>query len=322
MGIAPYVAEAIIREHKYRRIDGDVLLLGRQSMLFSPADAIAMIRGNGLTPANVAIDDSLLDTRTRSAQGRAFIRDAAFFRLLGIETVRALDYSAYEGAELTHDLSTPIPDALESTADFVVDGSTLDNLFNPAMALHNAARMLRPGGRLLAANTASAHGWPYVTLTPYWFLDFFAVNGFADSRVYLTLHGRRGELDVFAADPARTASPTFIAVGEVGVVAFAEKGAHSTWQLSPVQRTYAGEDLQKVYAEAAARFAASSRPELLVSGARALRFSPARMLTEHYRMMHTIAAHFPAIDGEGRRRAVRTPPGITVARWLRDHLRG
>ena len=39
--------------------------------------------------------------------------------------------------------------------DFVVDGSTLDNTFNPAQTLRNFAELLRPGGRLLTINAFS-----------------------------------------------------------------------------------------------------------------------------------------------------------------------
>src|SRR6266853_775649 len=75
MGIAPYLAAAIIREHRFRPITGDVLLLGRQTMHFSPEDAANMIRTEGLVPATLAPDDDLLDRRTVSAHGKRYIRD-------------------------------------------------------------------------------------------------------------------------------------------------------------------------------------------------------------------------------------------------------
>jgi hypothetical protein len=47
--------------------------------------------------------------------------------------------SPYEGAEIIHDLNRPVPDKLKESADFIVDGSTLDNVFDPAMVLRNFA---------------------------------------------------------------------------------------------------------------------------------------------------------------------------------------
>src|ERR1700685_4084341 len=131
MAIAPYVAEAIIREHKYRAIRGDVLLLGRQTMQFTPQHAGDMIKAVGLVPAALPDDDNVIDRRTWRAEGQTFIRDDAFFRLLGVAEMRALDHSGYEGAEIIHDLNRPIPADLENTADFILDRSTLDNLFSP-----------------------------------------------------------------------------------------------------------------------------------------------------------------------------------------------
>jgi len=35
---------------------------------------------------------------------------------------------------------------MEANFDFIIDGGTLDNVFNPAQALMNMSRMLRPSG--------------------------------------------------------------------------------------------------------------------------------------------------------------------------------
>jgi SAM-dependent methyltransferase len=242
MAIAPYVAEAIIREHKYRAIRGDVLLLGRQTMQFTPQHAGDMIKAVGLVPAALPDDDSVIDRQTWRAEGQKFIRDDAFFRLLGVPEIRALDHSGYEGAEIIHDLNRPIPAHLENTADFILDGSTLDNLFSPATAIQSVARMLRPGGRFLSVNMQSFHSDSYSLTNPYWFLDFFTVNGFADCRVYATTHGDRGELNVYAVDPTARRDRAFRPLEVTGLMVFAEKGADSTWEAIPSQRYYSAAD--------------------------------------------------------------------------------
>ena len=179
--------------------------------------------------------------------------------------MRAVDHTAYEGAEIVHDLNKPIPVALEGSADFIIDGSTLDNVFNPAICIQNVARMLRHGGRYIAVNVGSPHLNPYTIVSPYWLLDFFAANDFADCRVYFALHGRRGELNVYAVDPADESGPPFHAPRQISIVAFAEKGAQSTWYRDPVQRFYSGETMMAQYRAAARRFSSSGRPEILVS---------------------------------------------------------
>jgi hypothetical protein len=67
--------------------------------------------------------------------------------------VLALDHSNYEGAEIIHNLTTPVPPELRKRADFILDGSPLDNVFDPATVITNFAEMLRPGGRLITTNT-------------------------------------------------------------------------------------------------------------------------------------------------------------------------
>ena len=145
MAIAPHLLEAIVREHRFRPITGDVVLLGRQTIQASPEHAADIIRAEGVSPQDIPLQE--LDRRTLASKGKKYIRDDDFFRLLGVNSIRALDHSAYEGAEIVHDLNHPVPDVLSGVADLIVDGSTLDNLFSPSIALQNIARMLRPGGR-------------------------------------------------------------------------------------------------------------------------------------------------------------------------------
>src|SRR4029077_11632784 len=110
------------------------------------------------------------------------VTDRSIFRALGIDSVKALDVSPYEGAEIVHNLCQPIPDSLRECADFIVDGSTLDNVFDPAMALRNLAAMLKPGGRALLINAWSPRDGSYQLCSPAWYFDFFVANGFAECK--------------------------------------------------------------------------------------------------------------------------------------------
>jgi hypothetical protein len=322
LGIAPYVAEAIVREHKHRPIHGDVILLGRQTMMFTPDHAQAMIRAAGATPLALPSDEDPIDHVTELARGKGWIRDDAFFHMLGADRVRAIDHTRYEGADIVHDLNKPIPSPLEGIADFIVDGSTLDNVFSPTICLQSMTRMLRPGGRLASVNVASPHLGPYSLITPYWLLDYFAANDFADCRVYMTLHGRRGELNVFVVAPADEAGPSFIAPRQIGIVAFAEKGPQTTWNRDPVQRIYCDEAMMARYRASAQRFASSGRPDLLVSIRPLLRLTVLDAIAEHYRMVRAISAHFPMVGPDRIRHRVRLPRlAFTIGRLLRRYLR-
>jgi hypothetical protein len=301
MGIAPYLAEAIIREHRFRPITGDVLLLGRQTMQFSPEDAAAMIRAEGLVPAPLAPDDDLLDRRTVAAHGKRYIRDDAFFRLLGVERVRALDHTGYEGAELIHDLNRPIPDNLAEIADFMLDGSTLDNLFSPAMGLQNMTRLLRPGGRFLSVNSGTAHTSSYAIPTAYWFLDYCAANMFDDCRVYLVVHHRH-QRSVYAVDPLDREGPALVTSRVLAVVAFAEKGEMTSWDRNPTQRQYAEPQMVNDYIAQGRRFSGSNRPDLIRSvGPPVLIPSVRAWIEDHTRTWWHSAARFDRIHSDGHK---------------------
>lgn len=80
-----------------------------------------------------------------------------FLRQLGYPEPRSLDASAYENCDLTHDLNEPLPDELRARFDVIIDGGTLEHVFNAPRALDNVFHMLRPGGLFLSINGIT--GW-------------------------------------------------------------------------------------------------------------------------------------------------------------------
>ena len=173
------------------------------------------------------------------------------FRLLGFSSVTSLDHSDYEGAEIIHDLTTPVPPSLQDRFDFIVDGSTLDNVFDPATTLRNFSEMLRPGGRMLLASTFSNHDEPYVMIPPLWFLDYFVVNGFADCKTYILVVDKN-KYNVFTInidtllDPERVVS-AFASPYRMGILLLAEKQEASTSHVKPQQQHYRSRDQWQRY---------------------------------------------------------------------------
>lgn len=77
---------------------------------------------------------------------------------LGFGTVQTMDFSAYEGAEILHDLNQPVPKDLHGRFDFILDGGTLEHVFNVAQSFQNIFHMLRAGGTFVSATPFN--GWP------------------------------------------------------------------------------------------------------------------------------------------------------------------
>ena len=103
-----------------------------------------------------------------------------FFKMLGAREVVALDHSAYEGAEIIHDLNTPIGEGLRGRFDVVIDGGALEHVFNFPAAIRNCMEMVIPGGHFLAVtpiNNFCGHGF-YQFTPELFFRTLSPENGF------------------------------------------------------------------------------------------------------------------------------------------------
>ena len=82
--------------------------------------------------------------------------------VLGTQTLHALDYSSYQGADIVHDLNLPLPSTLHSCCDAVIDGGTLEHVFDFPAAIRNAMLLPKRGGSLFLftpANNMFGHGF-------------------------------------------------------------------------------------------------------------------------------------------------------------------
>jgi hypothetical protein len=272
MGLGDDVVEALIRESKHRPLDGDVVLIGRQTVYFTPNEIMKLLKKLEIDVGNIRPENIKTDSKSMNnfleLSDKNFITDAELLRLLGVSKVLALDHSDYEGAEIIHNLTEPIPPSLQGCADFVLDGSTLDNVFDPAMAIRNFAAMLRPYGRLITTNVYSNYQEPYVVLPPLWFLDYFVVNCFADCKVYILTYSSRGATNVFTIDidallnPARVVS-AFVSARIMATIVVAEKGENSTSDRKPSQQHYRSKSEWDIYRRNLYHMKSSTRPHLV-----------------------------------------------------------
>ncbi len=249
MGLNAEILDMIVREAAYRPVKGTVLTLGRQTIYANQDQAKELLAKHGLKPA---IENASFDVSTRQTlrDGQSRISDTDFFRMLGANDVKALDVSDYEGAEIVHSLNEPIPDELEGICDFLVDGSTLDNIFDPPNALRNIARLLKPGGRCFLTNRSNAAepGIAYVMFSAPWFFDYFVANNFRYCQVACDVLLPGGRRLVYMLSPEAAMRKwgngrihSILTTHYVNVAVLAEKGEDSTWDRIPTQQSYRGE---------------------------------------------------------------------------------
>jgi SAM-dependent methyltransferase len=134
-------------------------------------------------------------------KNKALYTVADYLEPLGYR-VTSIDASSYEGADVIHDLNCPIPDKFIGRFDLVIDGGTLEHVFNYPQALQNAMRLLRVGGHLfLATPTNNQCGHGFYQFSPELFYSVLTErNGFELKRIYIRAEGRKF---FHVADPSR-----------------------------------------------------------------------------------------------------------------------
>lgn len=111
------------------------------------------------------------------------------FRKLGASVCDSLDFSAYEKASIIHDLNQPIPTALKNKYSLLVDGGTMEHIFNFPVAIKNCMEMLKTGGHYIGispANNLMGHG--FYQFSPELFYRVFAANnGFKIKKMLINI---------------------------------------------------------------------------------------------------------------------------------------
>ena len=152
-------------------------MIGHQSLYLSKGQLQALAERSRTDVDLTALDDQQYADR--------------FFELfLYSKNVQSVDYSDYEGCNIVHDMNTPINASYDEGFDVVVDGGSLEHIFNVPVALENYMRMVKKGGSLFIFTMANNHmGHGFYQFSPEFFYRIFQPeNGFAIQEVILEKH--------------------------------------------------------------------------------------------------------------------------------------
>jgi SAM-dependent methyltransferase len=230
MGIAAGALPFLLDEGAALPWSGRLLTLGRQDVSFSAEQLVEAARRAGCT-----LDQASLSAGTATGEW--------FFRALGFASVNVMDANPYESADIVFDLnSRDIPDSCRDAFDLVLDGGTLEHVFDVAQALRNLCRMVRPGGRIIHISPLSNcadHG--FYSFSPTLFADFYSANAFRVRRISIAQFARDPVNDEWVCVPYVPG-----ALGTLGelsrdvhfVMACAERVDGSTSDVVPQQAYY------------------------------------------------------------------------------------
>ncbi len=169
-------------------------MIGRQRLHLSAAELEINLRD-----FSASFDHETI-SRIFSLKGYA----EEFLKFLGAREVHSLDNSRYEEATHLHDMNRQIPSDLLARYSMVLDGGSLEHIFNFPHAIKNCMEMVEVGGYYLGitpANNFSGHG--FYQFSPELFFSVFTEgNGYKVVNVFAFEAGR-GVADWFSVkDPA------------------------------------------------------------------------------------------------------------------------
>jgi len=162
MGIDKVVLEAIILSHKYlpRENRHNVMSLARQQIHIPPQLMHYLFQKYGIhAPLHEC--------------GEYF---EALFKDMGYTVTDSIDNSAYENATIIHNLNLPfLLSKREPRYNYVLDGGTIEHIFNCPQVCENIIDMMEVGGiycSVTVNNNFSGHG--IYQFSPEFFLSAFA----------------------------------------------------------------------------------------------------------------------------------------------------
>lgn len=151
------------------------LTLGRQSVNASAEELVASHASQGLN---------------LSAQDARHMCDADFaddyFAGLGAVNIESVDASDFEGSSIVHDLNEPFPEGTTGGFTAVIDGGTLEHVFNAPQALLESSSLVKPGGHWISYNpTDGMNGHGFFQFSPEFFFRGLASTGFSEPLVLI-----------------------------------------------------------------------------------------------------------------------------------------
>lgn len=110
-----------------------------------------------------------------------------FLKELGADVTDSVDATDYEGATHTSDLNDGLPESMQGQYDAVIDGGTLEHVFNFPVALKGAMEAVKEGGRIYImtqCNNAMGHGFYQFSPELFWRV-FSPENGFVVEEMFI-----------------------------------------------------------------------------------------------------------------------------------------
>jgi hypothetical protein len=192
MGLGKKAFEHILTALAAMEGKGEVLTLGVQDIHFDERWFRKELKRQGAPLP----DDWVAEISEKPYfQKRNYLTQQCVFSAIGVNEVRSLDASSFEGCDFVFDLNNPQPPPeLCNRFSLIFDGGTLEHIFHVPNALTAIHRMLGPGGIIVHQSPTSNyvdHG--FFSFSPTFFEDYYRTAGYRVGEHWLISHLKNGD---------------------------------------------------------------------------------------------------------------------------------
>jgi SAM-dependent methyltransferase len=177
MGISKYTLSLLIELKNQVGFNGAICQLGKQDAYFN-----LEYLNNKLNNNNKLFNDNKINSN---------VSDKILFKELGFTEVYSIDANNFENATFILDLNYDIPSNLNEKFDFIIDGGTMEHVFDTKKCLSNIHKMLKPGGFIVHLNPINNHvDHGFYQFSPTFYYDYYSTNKYSIIHSYIVNYSR------------------------------------------------------------------------------------------------------------------------------------
>jgi hypothetical protein len=155
-----------------------VMTIGRQKLALDVSSMHAVLCNFGINESKDKLEAIFCDQKGYAEP---------FFKLLGATETDSIDASSYEGASNVLDMNQPVKEDLKCRFTVIIDGGSLEHVFNFPIAIRNCMEMVKCNGHFIGitpCNNYMGHGF-YQFSPELFFRIFNEQNGFKMEKMIL-----------------------------------------------------------------------------------------------------------------------------------------
>ena len=186
MGLLPSSIKMFLHFHKHYSFKGPVLTLGDQNIWATYADLQLYFNDLDIiaNPVQIVPHNSKMfkEDIILAHTSKNFVHARTFFEMLNIHDYTDMD--KFEDVRYIHDLNFPVPKELHNKFSLILDGGTIEHIFDIRQVMENIVTMLQPEGCIVHIGSFNIdHG--FYAISPCLFYEFYSLNGFSDFLCYI-----------------------------------------------------------------------------------------------------------------------------------------